>query len=47
MKGHLAIAVVLGCLVDLLVSAQYKGTFTLENDRFVKDGKPTQLISGR
>ncbi|KAL0019729.1 hypothetical protein WJX77_006458 [Trebouxia sp. C0004] len=22
------------------------GTFTLENDRFVRDGKPTQLISG-
>lgn len=31
----------------LTVVAQPERTFTLEDDRFVKDGKPTQLISGR
>ena len=37
-------------VVSLSVStacAQPKRTFTLEDDRFVRDGKPIQLISGR
>lgn len=34
-------------LCGLIVAAQPKRTFTLEDDRFVRDGKATQLISGR
>ena len=34
-------------LFGLTVFAQPKRTFTLEDDRFVRDGKPIQLISGR
>ncbi|KAL3131686.1 hypothetical protein ABBQ38_007978 [Trebouxia sp. C0009 RCD-2024] len=33
-------------LCGLIVAAQPKRTFTLEDDRFVRDGKATQLISG-
>ena len=38
------------CIVTLfgsIVLAQPERTFTLEDDRFVRDGKPIQLISGR
>lgn len=47
MKIRPVIAVALASLAGLLTSVQAQGTLTLENDRFVKDGKPTQLISGR
>jgi len=40
-----AIALVL--TATCLSTVHTQGTFTLENDRFVRDGKPTQLMSGR
>ncbi len=41
----LALALVL--MAACLSTVHTQGTFTLENDRFMRDGKPTQLISGR
>ncbi len=41
------VAIALVLIATCLSTVHTQGTFTLENDRFVRDGKPTQLISGR
>ncbi|KAL0030525.1 hypothetical protein WJX79_001635 [Trebouxia sp. C0005] len=40
------VVLVLVLIATGLSTVHTQGTFTLENDRFVRDGKPTQLISG-
>ncbi len=35
------------CLVGLCAAAASAPTFTIEDDRFIKDGKPFQILSGR
>lgn len=42
-----SVVIALVLIATRLSTVHTQGTFTLENDRFVRDGKPTQLISGR
>ena len=46
-RASVALAAGLWALLSLLgPAAAGNRTFTIENDRFVRDGKPVQLISG-
>ena len=47
MQWRFLLALYVFITATLAADAQPKRTFTLEDDRFVRDGKPTQLISGR
>ena len=42
-----SVALALVLIATCLSTVHTQRTFTLEDDRFVRNGKPTQLISGR